>query len=255
MLQRFRLLAVMVISVLLSAQASAQMAAIRVFSDSPMAPALKQIATLYHGQSGHEVQLTVDLSPRIAQMVKDGEPGDVVIIQPEFIKDLVDAKKLGAGEYPTIARIGIGLFTRATAPSPDVSTVESFKSALLDADSIVFSNVAAGNYFATVIERLGINEQIKLKIKRGRPPDVVSRIIQGNGKDIGVMVITLINADPRLRLIGSLPGEFQRYLTYSAAPIVSSRAPGAAEQFIRYLASSEAKVELAKAGADSGANR
>jgi molybdate transport system substrate-binding protein len=65
---------------------------------------------------------------------------------------------------------------RAGADAPDVSTADLLKQALLAADSIVFSNVAAGNAFAKVLEQLGIAETVKDKVTRTTPADVIARI-------------------------------------------------------------------------------
>lgn len=235
---------------LLGAPGGTHAAEIKVLSDSPLAPALRRITDAFQRDSGHEVKFVFGLSPVIHKMVRDGETGDVIIIQPNFINDLVGAGKIVAGQYPTIARVGIGLFTRADANAPDVSTVAAFKQALLDADALVFSNVAAGNYFATVLERLGIVEAVKGKITRASPPDVVARIVEGKGNDVGVMVVTLIIADKRLKLVGVLPSEFQSHLLYAAAPMVNSQAPEAAKEFIRFLALPQSKKEFVAAGAD-----
>jgi hypothetical protein len=54
------------------------------------------------------------------------------------------------------------------ADAPDVSTVSAFKQTLLG--DACFQNVAAGNYFATVLERLGIADAIEGK-SRARQPE------------------------------------------------------------------------------------
>lgn len=225
-------------------------AEIKVLSDTPLAPALQRVADAFRRDTGHEVKFVFGLSPAIHKRVSDGETGDVIIIQPNFIDELVKAGKIVPGQYPTIARVGIGLFARADATAPDISTVAAFKQALLEADTLVFSNVAGGNYFATVIERIGIADTLKGKITRAIPADVVARIVEGKGNDIGVLVVTLIIADKRLKLIGALPSEFQSYLVYTAAPMVNSQSPEAAKEFIRFLSLPESKKEFVAAGAD-----
>ena len=121
---------------------------------------------------------------------------------------------------------------------------------MLNADTLVFTNVAGGNYFATVLERLGIADTLKSKIVRASPPDVVARIVQGKGTDIGVMVVTLIKADKRLKLVGMLPSEFQSYLIYSANPLVNSPSPEAGKEFIRFLSLPQSNKEFVASGAD-----
>jgi molybdate transport system substrate-binding protein len=223
---------------------------ITVMSDTPVATALSHIGDLFRQVTGNEIKFVFGLSPVIHKKVTDGEPGDVLIIQPNFISDLVASGKIAAGQHPTIARVGIGLFMRADAQAPDVSTVPAFRQALLNADALVFSNVAAGNYFATVLERLGITNVVKDKVVRASPPDLVARVLQGKGSEIGVMVVTLIKADKRLRLIGTLPAELQSYLNYTAAPLVGSPSPRLAGEFIDFLSSPRARKEFVASGAE-----
>ena len=147
-----------------------------------------------------------------------------------------------------VARVGIGLFVRAGTATPDISTPEALKQALLHADALVFSNVAGGNYFATVLERLGISEAVKNKVTRASPADAVTRIVQGKGNDIGVGTITLILKDGRLKLIGPLPGELQSYLVYAAAIANNAQSPAAGREFIRFLASPGARAAFRTAG-------
>jgi molybdate transport system substrate-binding protein len=154
------------------------------------------------------------------------------------------------GPHLPVTRVGIGLFGRADAETPDISRLATFKDALLNADTLVFSNVAAGNYFATVLDRLGIADAVRGKVIRANPPDVVGRVVEGKGKDIGVLVVTLIVADKRLKLIGPLPPELQRYLVYTAALMTNSQSPETGKQFIQFLASPAAKKESAAAGAE-----
>jgi molybdate transport system substrate-binding protein len=55
---------------------------------------------------------------------------------------------------------------RAGARKPDISSVEAFKRALLDAQSIAYLRVGSGMYVAGLLERLGIAEAIQSKVTR-----------------------------------------------------------------------------------------
>jgi molybdate transport system substrate-binding protein len=229
---------------------TAYSAEVKVLSDGPLEPALTQIVEAFGRESGHTLKLEFGLSPVIHKRITDGEVGDVVIVQPNFIDDLVKDGKVVPGEHPVIGRVGIGLFMRADAIAPAIPTTVALKEALLSADALVFSNVAGGNYFATVLERLGISETVKAKVARGSPADVLVRTVQGKGNDIGVGAMTLILADKRLRLVGPLPDDLQSYLVYAAAMMSSATSPEAGKNFIRFLASPASQAALAAAGAN-----
>ena len=65
-----------------------------------------------------------------------------------------------------VSRSGIGVAVRAGAPKPDISTVDAFKRAVLDARSIAYINVGSGIYLAGLFDRLGIADAIKSKVTR-----------------------------------------------------------------------------------------
>jgi molybdate transport system substrate-binding protein len=218
---------------------------IKVLSDGPLQPALVQIGEACGRESGHQVEFTFGTSPVIPKKVADGEVADVLIIQPNFVAELVKAGKVVTGDHPVIGRVGFGLAARADTPDRDITTTEAFKQALLSADSLIFNNVASGNYFAEVIERFNIAEAVKAKTIRVAPVAVFERVIQGKGNDIGVGTITLINATKGLRLVGPFPPEVQNYIVYTAAPMTSAPSPQAARAFIGYLASPSAKAAFA----------
>ena len=230
------------------APGAARAAEVTIFSDSPLQLALTNIAQDFQRASGHTVRFVFGLSPVIHKKVVNGEATDVVIIQPNFIDELVKAQRLAPGDHPIIARVGIGLFMREDATAPDISTVSAFKQALLSADALVFSNVAAGNYFATVLERLSISEAVKGKVTRANPSDVVSRVVQGKGNDVGVLNVAMILMDKRLKLVGPLPGEYQSYLLYAAAIANNASSPDAGRDFVRFLSSPAAHAALTAAG-------
>ena len=47
---------------------------------------------------------------------------------------------------------------------------------------LVFSNVAADNYFASALDHLGIADAVKDKVVRANPGDVIARVVEGNGR-------------------------------------------------------------------------
>ena len=224
---------------------------IKVLSDAPLGPALIQIGEAFRRDSGHQVAFVFDLSPVIHKKVTAGEAADVLIIQPNFVAELIKSRKVVSGEHPVIGRVGIGLFARADAPARDISTVEAFRQVLLNADTLLFTTVASGDQFAMVLDRLKIAEAVKAKVIRLPPgPAFYERIVQGKGNDIGVLPILLINANKNLRLIGPLPAEFQSYLIYVAAPISGAASPETAKAFIAFLTSPAAKALFAANGVE-----
>lgn len=223
---------------------------VKVMSDGPLRPAFEQFAEQFRRESGNQLEFVFGTSPVVHKKVADGEAADVLIIQPSFIAELVKAGKVVPGDHPVIGRVGFGLAVRANAPTRDISTTEGFKQVLVGADSVIFNNVASGNYFAKVLERLGVAEAVKPKVVRLDPFAVFDRVLQGKGNDIGVGVIPLINTAKGLRLLGPLPAEVQSHIVYAAAPMTSATNSQGGKAFIAFLAGPSAKAAFAANGVE-----
>lgn len=229
---------------------------IKVLSDNPLRPALIAIGEAFRRNSGHQAEFVFGPSPVVHKKVADGETADVLIIQPDFVAELIKSGKVVPGEHPVIGRVGIGLAARAETPARDISTTEALKQVLLNADSLIFNTVASGNHCAAVLERLSIAESVKAKVVRVPPgPAVYERVVQGKGNDIAVGTIPLINVAKGVRLIGPLPAELQSYLVYAAAPMSAAASPQTAKAFIAFLASLAAKSIFAANGVESGTGK
>jgi molybdate transport system substrate-binding protein len=228
--------------------ASAQAADIKVMSDSPLQPALTRVADLFRQQTHNQVSLVFDPSPAVKKRIEDGEAADVVIVQPDFADDLTKSGKVSAGDRPIIGHVSVGLGNRKDSPAYDISTVEKFKSTLLGADLLVFNSVKSGEAFAMALERLGIAETLKPKIVRTTPNGIFEPVLKGKGNDMAAGTMPLIATTSGIKLLGPLPGDLQSNLTYTAVLMTNASQPEAAENFIKFLVSSEAKESFAANG-------
>jgi molybdate transport system substrate-binding protein len=224
---------------------------IKVLADGPLRPALVNIGEAFRRYSGHEVEFAFGSSPLLHRKVSDGEAADVLITQPNLIDELVKAGKVVSGEHPVIGRAGIGLAVRPDLPVPNISTSEALKRTVLNADSLAYTELASGLYFATLMDRLGVAAQVKGKTARyPSSAAVFEHVLKGRANDIGVGVITLIIATKSLKLVGPLPPEVQDYIVYAAAPLSSAKSPEAAKAFISFLTTPAAKAVFAATGVE-----
>jgi molybdate transport system substrate-binding protein len=229
---------------------AAQAATIKVLCDGPLAPALPAVGEAFRKKTGHQVEFAFAPSPVIHKRITDGESADVVIVQPNFLAELAAKGKVDPGDHPAFGRIGIGLAARAEAAARDIKTPDALKQVLKRADMIVFNNVASGNEFAKVLERLGLAEEVKAKVIRTEPRETFERILASSGDDFAVGTLTQIRADKKLRLIGALPAELQTYLQYAAVPMSGTPNMKAAVEFVRFLFTKPVKAQLAAAGVE-----
>ena len=223
-------------------------AEIRVLSAGAVEPGLKAVAAAFQKSSGHEVRLTFNTAPQIQKRLGEGEVHDVVVAPPAVIDQL--ASKL-AQERAAIGRVGMGVAVRPGAPVPDISSAEALKKSVLEADSLVFNRASTGLYFENLLKKMGVYDQVEKKTTRySDGAAVMEHVLKGKGREIGFAPITeiLLHRDHGMRLVGPLPAEVQNYTSYTASVMAGAPAAGAAQEFVRYLATPAAKATFVAAG-------
>ena len=76
------------------------------------------------------------------------------------------------------------------SPKPDISTPDALKQTLLSAKAIAYSNPAAGGasgvYFAKLLERMGIADQMKEKTKHPPPSGNAALLVVNGEADLAI---------------------------------------------------------------------
>ena len=142
---------------------------------------------------------------------------------------------------------------REGAPKPDVSTVDAFKKALLDAKSVSYIDPASGGssgiYVGKLLQRLGIAEQVKPKekLKHG---GYVADVISSGQAELGIHQISEIVPAPGVTLVGPLPKEIQNYTDYAAGIGPDTKYPEAARALVAVFTGPSAQALYKAKGMD-----
>jgi molybdate transport system substrate-binding protein len=238
--------------VALSQVTGAHAAELRVFATRSIATVLDKIGPEFERTTGHKLVVTSDIAIRMVRQIYAGESFDFLVAAPSQIDELIRDGKIIATTRTNLVRSGIGVQVRAGAPKPDISSVEAFKRALLNAKSIGYLNEGqSGVYLARLLERLGVAEAIKSKVTRP-DTDVVSELVAKGEIEFGMVVITQILTTPGVELVGPLPEEIQSYITFTAGVSASSKVPDAAKALMVFLQGPTAIPVIKSQGMEPG---
>ena len=210
---------------------------ITVISSGSAEPGLNFVAEAFQKKTGHAVKITYNLDEKGSQRLDDGEIFDVVVGSSDSLNRNFRPSGLIEEGGGIIGRTGIGIMVRSGAPVPDISSVEALKRAALEAQSILLTNHSSGYYIDTVLKKMGIYEQVEAKITRfSNGPEIMDRVLKGNGKELGFLTINQIQAykDKGLVLVGPLPEEVQLYREFIAVPTTQSPHKEVAREFVRF---------------------
>jgi len=218
------------------------------------AGAMKQVVLALQDEfekQGHKLVVDNDTAGALRKRIEGGEAFDLAVITPAVIDALGSAGKVVPGTRTNLARVAIGVMVRKGATLPDISTVEAFRRALMDAKTVAYIDPASGGssgiYLDKLFETWGIADQIraKAKLKRG---GYVADLLKSGEAEFGIHQISEIVPVKEVVLVGPLPAEIQNYTTYAGAVSATARDAAAAKAFLDLLAGPSASAVLKEKG-------
>ena len=225
-------------SALLSAAGAAE---IKVLSTGNMVSIMTDLTGQFERATGHKLVIEYGSYVLMRNRIGSGEVADLTINERPVLEDLLKQGRIAAGSIIDVARSPFGVGVRAGAPKPDISTVEAFKRAFLEAESIAVPNPANGAqdgvYFTGLIERLGIAEQLKPKIKLTQGGDNAAQLVASGGAQIGVAQRRNFFALSTVQLLEPLPDIPGIKFLMAAGVPANARELAAARELSRFLSS------------------
>jgi molybdate transport system substrate-binding protein len=165
---------------------------------------------------------------------------DVVILTRKQVDELAAKGRVDRATIVDLGSVPTSIAVRERDVSPDVSDPDALATALLAADAIYFPDPAkatAGIHFQHVLERLGILERVKGRIRNFPNGAATMRAMaEAEGQPIGCTQATEIRATPGVRLVGALPQGLDLVTTYSGAVDARAADREAARRFLAGLA-------------------
>ena len=230
-------------------------AEIKVLTSVALTSALNQIAPNFEQATGNKLNIGYSLIADIRKRILDGETADVIILSRPVMDELDKQQKFASGSITNVAGTPVALAIRAGAPKPDISTVDALKRTLLAAKSIVYADPAKGGasgvYFAHVVDRLGIADQLKSKTILV-PGAQAAEVVAKGEAEIGVAQTSEIVPVAGAEVLGPLPGEFASTTLWTAAIGATTKVPEVAKSLIQFLTGPVARPVFTAKGFQPG---
>jgi molybdate transport system substrate-binding protein len=230
----------------------ASAAELKILSAGAVEPGLHRAVALFRKSSGHDVKIQFNTAPQIAKRLADNTVADVLIAPPGALDGFAKDGKVAADGRVPVGRVGAGVTVRNDAPVPAVGSTDALKAAVLKADSLVYNTASTGIYLERMFDRLGIGAELKAKTVRHANGDaVMHHVIKGKGAEIGFGAITeikMFEEKGELKYVGPLPADVQNYTSYAAALMTGATERDAANAFLKFLGTPEAKQAFVSAG-------
>ena len=222
------------IATAISTMSGAQAAEIRVLSTGAARSAYEEVAQQFERATGHKLVTHFGLPAELVKKVEAGEPFDVVILSSD-VEPLIRQAKVVANSRTLIGRTGVGVAIPQGARRPDFSTVDAFKRELLNAKAIATSgDGSSGRHVITLLDRLGVADQVKPKIKTG-PTGTAAQLVAKREVDFAVIGHPPVAGVPGVEWLGWLPDEINSWLVFTGGISVAAKEPDAGRALLKFL--------------------
>ena len=233
----------------LTASAPARAAEITVVAGGgPLPDVMGTLLPMFEKATGNKVKFSSKGGPQITADLKSGA-ADIVITNTEVVDDLAKSGEVAADGKTLLMISKVAVGVKQGAKRPDVSTPDKLKAALLAAKTVGYSQGSSGQHFATVIQKLGIADQVKAKgvVVQNRP---VGAAIASGEAEIGIQQVAELRPVAGVVVIGELPPELQKKIPYSAGIAAKAKDAATARALVTFLKSPAAQDVLKKKGMD-----
>jgi molybdate transport system substrate-binding protein len=226
---------------------------IRIFTARAIATVLAVVGSDFERTSRQRLNITTGTAAALVRRINAGEPFDLFFGASDFVDALIEDARIIPNTRTLIAGSEIGVEVRAGTPKPDISSVDAFKRALIQAKSIAYlKEGASGIYVARLLERLGIASAIEAKVTR-LETDTVSDLVAKGDIELGMVVTTQILTTPGVALVGALPPELQSTILFEGALSADTNSPDAVRKLLRFLATPAVIAIFKSQGMEPGA--
>jgi molybdate transport system substrate-binding protein len=193
-------------------------------------------------ERAHNCQVVMHFEPGqiLQREIKAGKVFDLGIMGKAALEQLAKDGYVIADSVRVLTQNGIGVGVLKGAPRPDISTLDAFKRALLNARAVAYTTEgASGIYFAGLIDKLGIGEAIRARA-RTQPGGLVADLVVNGSAELAVQQIPEILAVAGVVYVGPIPAEVQQLSINAGGVFAKSTQQALAHKLLDFLRSSDA---------------
>jgi molybdate transport system substrate-binding protein len=236
----------------LIASGVAHAAEIKVLSTQAAEQAYRELVPQFEAATGHKVSTVFTGTLDVQKRIGAGEMYDLIIMAGPAIDDFIKAGRVVPGTRVDLVKSGVGVAVPAGAAKPDISTTEALKKTLVAAKSIGYSTGPSGVYMLGLLQRLGVADIVKPKLKQTPTGVFVGTIVANHEVEIGFQQVSEFVHFPGVDYVGPLPAEVQEVTVFSAGVQVGAKEAEAAKAWVRFLTAPAAAPVYRKMGLEPG---
>ena len=242
-------IAVVALALGVSSSARAQ-TRLTLLTPDPIREEIRKLVEQYEAKTHNTVQMSYGTGVGTRRTVAEGGALDVTLLFAPF-DEALKTGNIDKDTQTVVARLRLAIAVKKGAPKPDISTAAAARQTLLNAKSIISvdpTQGSVGGIALLALEKLGITEQVKPKIKWVQNGGLVQDSVAKGETEIALGPYLSDMRNPGLDVVGALPPGASTPVDITGFLSTSVKDPKAAKALLDYLSSHEvaALYEAAK---------
>lgn len=213
--------------------------------------ALKELVKGFGQKSGHTVQISFGSSGNLTAQIENGAPFDVFLSADiQYPRQLIAA---GKADSSSLYSYGRGTLVVWVPSNSKLNPRQLHQSLLTDpaVRRVAIANprhAPYGRAAEAALRKWGIYEQVRKKLVFGENITQAAQFVESGNADAGLVALSLVIASPMHGKYWQVPDDAYPPLEQGAVIVSSTNHRAAAESFVNYLKTPEAKAILQKYG-------
>ena len=209
---------------------------------------LAELVADWQAQGGEPVDIESVGGVDAARRVHDGEAFDVVFLASGAIAGLEAAGRVLPGSRVDLMRSSTAVAVPAGAATPDISSEEAVRAAVLAASGIGYSTGPSGVALQALFARWGITEQVRPRLLQARPGVPVASLMASGEVALGFQQLSELLHVPGITVVGTLPQAIAIDTVFSAGVTAASARADAARRLLAFMAAPGAAMVKRRQG-------
>lgn len=228
-----------------------QQPTLNILSTMALRNALKTLIPDFTKASGIEIKIEYGATAHLSERIRAGARADLLLAVAGSIDDLTAEGILRVGSRVDLVSSDVAMAIQQSAVAPDISSEEAFIATLRAARSIAFSKQgASGMYFASLIKRLGLDDEVRAKAVV-LPEGLTGELVLKGEVELAVQQMSELMQVPGINIFGKLPPAVQQSTVFSVGIFNQNAQDAASQALIAFLRTHQAKQAFQLQGLDA----
>jgi len=193
-------------------------------------------------EGGPRPEMIWDPTAALMARIERGEKADGIFAIDAAMGKLVEAGLIDPASVVPVVQAEFGIAVSLDMQVPRLDNADDLVALLMSVPTICYSRAgASGIYFESLIDRLGIGDEVRSK-SLVIPAGLTAEQVQNGRAVLAIQQMSELRAVPGVRIAGPLPPDCQQTTDFSAGIFTNAAQPRAARELIAALTSPKARA-------------